>query len=355
VIGASSVDTQGNNVGSAYLYDIKQGDLLSVLANPSPTQNDYFGRQVGISEKNVIVGGFGNGGSAYIFDSKSGEVVHDLKAAAGLTGSAFGAQVEIDGNWTLVTSYGSTNPGVSSVDAVSVFDSISGKLLRTINDPSPDDREQFGHSLSISGSNLLLSSPQFDTSAPSGTVYLYDLVSGNLLRTFDNPNPNTGDRFGAAVALKGDKVLIGAPGFGAVGGVAYLFDASTGDLLHTLENAFSNTVGFGFSVALEGNTAMVGGGGSVHQFEVSTGTLVRTFENPDAGGFGISLALEGKNLIVGSSFTDQGGAAFLYELNKLVEVDPVPNPTPVPLVGSSALLLSGLASFAFATRRQKRC
>ncbi len=59
---------------------------------------------------------------------------------------------------------------------------------------------------------------------PAGLVYLYDanpddvggLVSvhtyGDLLRVFADPNPTSGDLFGASVAALGNNLLVGAPG-----------------------------------------------------------------------------------------------------------------------------------------------
>ena len=71
-----------------------------------------------------------------------------------------------------------------------------------------------------------------------GQVHLFDAVSGNLVKTFNEPTPTPdhtgGDNFGKSVAIDGNKVVVGAlwddtNGFRV--GQAYLFDAVSGNLV----------------------------------------------------------------------------------------------------------------------------
>jgi hypothetical protein len=43
-----------------------------------------------------------------------------------------------------------------------------------------------------------------------GQAHLFDVGTGNLLWTFDDPTPTTRDSFGRSVALAGNNVLVGA-------------------------------------------------------------------------------------------------------------------------------------------------
>ena len=43
-----------------------------------------------------------------------------------------------------------------------------------------------------------------------GEAYLFDAVSGDLVRTFEEPTPTEFDLFGHGVAIDGDHVLVGA-------------------------------------------------------------------------------------------------------------------------------------------------
>src|SRR5262249_44479666 len=76
------------------------------------------------------------------------------------------------------------------------------------------------------------------------------------------PRAEPGDRFGTAIALRGDVLLVGAPfdDFNDTDtGAAFLFQASTGVLLAILENP-SPEIGdqFGAAVALGVGVAVVG-------------------------------------------------------------------------------------------------
>jgi hypothetical protein len=99
----------------------------------------------------------------------------------------------------------------------------------------------------MDGNRVLISSPYDDTNGNEvGQAYLFDTSTGNLLQTLDDPTPTqspasfaVGDLFGISVALDGNRVLIGAAfddtnGFGV--GQAHLFDATTGDLVQTFDD-----------------------------------------------------------------------------------------------------------------------
>jgi len=75
--------------------------------------------------------------------------------------------------------------------------------------------------------------------ASVGQAYLFDMTTGDLLRTFDDPTVTTSDNFGISVAIDGDNVVIGAHGDNPRGnnvGQAHLFKDTRGVLLHTLES-----------------------------------------------------------------------------------------------------------------------
>ena len=60
----------------------------------------------------------------------------------------------------------------------------------------------------------------------SGAAYLFDATTGNLLQSFTNPSPAINEYFGYSVALDGNSALIGAYGDSSSSGSAYLY-AST--------------------------------------------------------------------------------------------------------------------------------
>ncbi|WP_043996417.1 FG-GAP repeat protein, partial [Microcystis aeruginosa] len=113
-------------------------------------------------------------------------------------------------------------------------------LTKTFNNPTPANFDNFGNSVSLSGTLALIGAYQDDTGATdAGSAYLFNTTTGNLLKTFNNPAPASSDRFGYSVSLSGTLALIGAyqDDTGASNaGSAYLFDTTTGNLLKTFNN-----------------------------------------------------------------------------------------------------------------------
>ena len=97
----------------------------------------------------------------------------------------------------------------------------------TFNDPTPTSEDHFGARVALDGNNVLIgANDEVTTGIYIGQAHLFDAVTGNLLRTFDDPTPTVGDRFGWSVALDSNRVLIGADGDDTNGenvGQAYLF------------------------------------------------------------------------------------------------------------------------------------
>jgi len=81
LVGALGDDTNGLDVGQAHLFDATTGALLQTFDDPTVTVADFFGFSVSISGNNVLVGAHfddTNGqdvGQAYLFDVATGVAV----------------------------------------------------------------------------------------------------------------------------------------------------------------------------------------------------------------------------------------------------------------------------------------
>jgi len=102
-----------------------------------------------------------------------------------------------------------------------------------------------------------------------GTTSYTAPLTVTLSKTLDNPNAfstSAGDQFGYSVSISDNYAIVGALGEddsdGSGSGKAYIFDITTGNLVATLDNpnAFSTSAGdqFGYSVSIDGNYAIVG-------------------------------------------------------------------------------------------------
>jgi hypothetical protein len=164
-------------------------------------------------------------------------------------------------------------------------------------------------------SELLVAAPLKDVDGLTdvGQVYLFS-NDGTLIRTFDNPNPHSGARFGSSLSHLGSdtqKILIGARyqdvdlgaqsgGTVSAAGVVFVFDLN-GNHITLQSNAPTADALFGFSVDAANEWPMAeyqqyfdlagiivgepyGGAsqeGKVYVFDGTTGALQKDFLNPN--------------------------------------------------------------------------
>ena len=196
-----------------------------------------------------------------------------------------------------------------------------------------DNRNLFANSINLNGT--VISTAPVGGFDPLSEIKL--MSSGELLQTLNNPNAystSTNDFFGFSVAIDGNYCIVGAyqeaDSDGSGSGKAYIFDVTTGSLLWTLNNpnGYSTSAGdfFGYSAAISGNYCIVGafneddsdgsGSGKAYIFDVTTGALLQTLNNPNSystsfnDNFGYSVAISGNYCIVGAHWEDDlGGSA----------------------------------------------
>ena len=232
IVGASvEEDAGGAASGKAYIFDVTDGSLLFTLDNPNAygtSEVDNFGASVAISGNRAIVGapaeddaGGTSSGKAYIFDVTDGSLLHTLdnpNAYGTSGGDIFGASVAISGDRAIVGAYAEGDAGGSISGKAYIFDVTDGSLLFTLDNPNAyggSFNDRFGWSVAISGNRAIVGAYQ-ETEAgvgTSGKAYIFDVTSGNLLYTLDNPNAfdtSAGDRFGWSVAISGNRALVGA-------------------------------------------------------------------------------------------------------------------------------------------------
>ena len=222
--------------------------LLFTLNNPNAydtSVSDYFGYAVALSGNYALVGAYGeddaggtSSGKAYIFDVTTGNLLHTLNnpnAYNTSAGDSFGYAVALSGNYALVGSYGEDDAGGTDSGKAYIFDVTTGNLLHTLNNPNAYDtsaNDYFGYAVAISGNYALVGAFGEDDAGgtDSGKAYLFDVTTGNLIHTLNNPNPystSAGDSFGYAVALSGNYALVGAHGEDDAGGTdsgkAYIY------------------------------------------------------------------------------------------------------------------------------------
>ena len=270
--------------------------------------------------------------------------IQELLASDGGFHDAYGWSVSVDGNRALVGSYNDEVQGTRKGSAYLFERDNSGNWseVAKLTASDGDYSDRFGYSVAIDGNRALVGAyfHRQNGVINTGAAYLFEFnnITGNWDETklipSDAPDGAFGFHFGQAVAISGDRILIGAIGVSDTGrgsGAAYLFefDGSTWGETKLLASDREEGDHFGQSVALDSDRALVGaieidnGIGAAYLFEYNGNSWVETILTASDGVapdiFGISVAIDGNRALVGASQDeDQGirsGSAYLFEYN----------------------------------------
>ena len=248
---------------------------------------DFFARDISVFGRYLFAGAPDHGdGAVYVFDTINDIQLHELKPLATGDFSEFGLSVAGDRNNIVVLA----NKKNSLKQFLYVFDTNSGQQLLRFEPAGSINNSFFSkQSLALLGNTIVAG---YDQSVIGGSVaYLFDVQSGQQLLQFSGSDTNTSDSFGNSVAISSNYLVVGAPkasSLSGVGGQVYVFDRN-GDELHIL-NAFDGETGtaFGESVAVHGNTIVVGATVSTNDLGVKTGAAYVFNANNGAFKFKIS-------------------------------------------------------------------
>ena len=287
-------DAGGTDSGVVYVYSTTTGNLLHTLTNPNSygtSQSDGFGRVgLDISDNYLAVGVYQEDSAAgttsgvvYVYNLSDGSLRHTIANANAYgtsAGDAFGITVAMNDDYLLIGAYAEDTALRTDSGVVYVYSPNSGSLIRTIQNPntlSTATSSYFGCSIDLNDTYFIVGAYNDATNnSGQGRAYIFNLSSGSLVYTLENPNYNTStgtnDGFGSSVALGADYACVGASGEDNLQnfdmGVAYIFDLSTGTQTQTLPYpnyyALSDNDGFtgqalaANALAMQGNNLIIG-------------------------------------------------------------------------------------------------
>ncbi len=394
--------------GQAALDFLAHSGILSQIAADTPPQGrpflepmphnatdyaagDLLGISVAVSGDTLIVGAYEanvdgntNQGAAYIFtrNGASWSQQQKLVAADGAAADRFGYSVALDGGTALVGAHRANVDGNSDQGAAYVFTRSGANWSQQWKLVAGDGAggDNFGYSVALDGQTALVGARWANIGGNSnqGAAYVFTRsgASWSQQQKLVATDGATSDHFGISVALDGETALVGAPlanvGGNSDQGAAYLFTRSGTDWsqqqkLVAAAGAASDR--FGASVALDGETALVGasqvnvGGtfnqGAAYVFTRSGASWSQQQKLVAADGaasdlFGNSVALAGETALVGAFLANVGGnsgqgAAYVFtrsgadwsQQQKLVAADGAGSDffgTSVALDGDTALV-----------------
>src|SRR6266540_2518832 len=303
---------------------------------------DQFGAAVGISGETAVVGApvddtaaGPNAGSAYVF-VRSGtgwSQQAKLTASDAAAGDIFGFSVAVTGDTDVVGASGDNMLAGSAYVFVRSGTSWSQQAKLTASDAAASDT--FGLSVAVSGDTAVVGAISDDTDAgpDAGSAYVF-VRSGtgwSQQAKLTASDAASGDRFGDAVGISGNTVVVGASDAASDAGSAYVFVRSgtswSQQAMLTASDAAASDL-FGRSVAVSGDTAVVGAisddtdagpdAGSAYVF-VRSGTgwsqQAKLTASDAASGdrFGDAVGISGDTAVVGAQFGDTiAGSAYVF-------------------------------------------
>lgn len=221
-----------------------------------------------------------NTGKAYILERDAGGPgewgeVAQLFASDFVEYADFGDAVAIDGDTVAVGAPGSDPPGCIPNDcgAVYLFERDQGwSEVAQLVQPYPTEFDAFGTAVAIRDDTLLVGA---SSAIGTGAAYVFERDAGGaaawgLTATLLAPDRDQNDRFGYAVAIDGDTAIVGAwrkdcpDGLGDDCGAAYVFERDVGGpgawgvVAKLVASDAQEEAGFGSAVAIDGDRVVVG-------------------------------------------------------------------------------------------------
>ncbi len=191
-----------------------------------------------------------------------------VTASDGAAGDRFGARTDISGHIAIVGAIHDSDNGTQSGSAY-IFEKNGGSWIETAkltaSDAGPNDR--FGAATAVSGNRVAVGAA---SSVGNGATYVFEKIGGNWTEiaklTASDGAPQ--DNFGGQVDIDGNQVIVGASlddDFGTETGAAYIFEELGGVWTQKIKLLASNADAFdrfGNGVSIDGHQAVVGAAGN---------------------------------------------------------------------------------------------
>jgi hypothetical protein len=263
VVGASG---HADASGRAYVFTNGPGGWREAyeLAAPAAGQGSGFGASVAVSGTTIVVGSpFGDlfSGGAYVFKEtrSSWSPEADLVAGDTFVEDNFGYSVAVSGNKIVVGA-----PGHLLYAGRAYIFSQGATGWRQVGELKGADTvggDSFGYSVAISGATVVVGAFSHDDQA--GAAYIFNQGTAGWRQVAELRGEDTvaGDDFGCSVAISGSAVVVGAPDHASSAGRAYVFSRAGDRWRQVAELGGPNTVpgdDFGAAAAIGGTNVAIG-------------------------------------------------------------------------------------------------
>lgn len=370
LVGTNIIDPTTYRPGKAFLCSRDHGGTdnwgeVSRLAAVDGEDFDAFGAAVALDGSTAVVGAYAEDGDE--FDQGAVYVFYEDQGGAGAWGQVkkitapdvaetlgFGFAVAIDGD-TIIVGFPYDMQAAWAGGSALIFSrhrdgADEWGLVKKLLPGDPGVAAYFGWSVAIDGDRAVIGAARAEGAGLlAGATYIFERNAGGTdnwgeVQKLTPPEAATDDLFGAAVAVAGDLVLVGA-GWkhrsGIETGAAYLYGKDQGGSgeWRLIKELLADTPGygdaFGNSVSVSEDCALVGAPGDDGRIDDLGAAYVFRRDEGGAGawgmagkltpadaneisGFGQSVSLASDLLAVGAPGRRNGGihrgAAYVYRL-----------------------------------------
>ena len=334
VIGAHY--SENGYQGVAYVF-VRSGGIWSQQQKLTASDggvNDQFGVSVSVSGDTTVIGANGGNsgqGAAYVFVRSGGvwSQQQKLTASDGAANDHFGFPVSVNGDTVVIGATGKNGAEGAAYVFVRGGGVWSQQQELTASDGARND--EFGYSVSVSGDTAVIGA--YGKNGGQGAAYVFVRGGGVWSQqeelTASDGAANT--HFGYSVSASADTAVIGAYGKNGYQGAAYVFVRASGVWSQQQELTASDGAAndyFGISVSVSADTAVIGAyvknsaQGAAYVFVRTGGVWSQQQKLAAADGaandwYGISVALSGDTAVIGAPGKTIGanslqGAAYVY-------------------------------------------
>ena len=360
VVGAFRDDDAGFDAGAAYVYALENDEWVlkqKIVPNHvglglSRIDRGLFGNSIDIRDDVIVVGAMDsreNGlriGAAYVYERVA---QNNWKEQARLTPddlnleAGYGSSVATNASYVLIGAHSDNHSDLTNPGAVYAYrrNTTDGQwvLAQKIVASDPQDEARFGSYVAIDGNRAVIGARDMNHEAENaGAAYVFELVgdSWQQMARLTASDAATDDKFGSSVAIRDDRIIVGArevDGVAEEAGAAYIYELVNSQWTETARLTADDGESldrFGNSVAIEGDYAVVSTRidddftGATYIFQRFSGVwtqlaklIPRRGEPGDL--FGQAVALRDFRLVVSATGDDDegidAGAAYIYNIH----------------------------------------
>lgn len=305
IVGARNADGNGNgrDSGAAYVFEQTNNgswNETALLIASDGARDGQFGISASIDGGVVVIGANGDDGeldsedapgSAYVFEQANNGSWNEsaiLNADDAEAGDQFGVAVAIDGETVVVGARFGDDTDDNSGAAYVFEQRNNGNWAQEAKLVASDAAENdfFGQAVAVNGETAIVGAWSNDVNGRnSGSAYIFERGDGSWSQDaqIEPAAGNVDDFFGLAVAVDGDIAVVASrldDDNGSDSGSATVFlranDGSWGESAQLIAGDGGPGDLFGFSIALDGDTAIAGASndndfgansGSAHVFD----------------------------------------------------------------------------------------